>query len=158
MKKRELNFSIYSLVTLTRYLLTLASCYLLQVKGVQAQSNWNMTGSADGDKPAEFKDLETVFANILNILVAFAGVAVFVMFIMGGYRLMFSGGDPQKAGQAKATLTWAVIGLVFLLGTWLILRFIEQFTGVKVSLFCIPAPGKECGATTSQPYLPIITK
>lgn len=98
-------------------------------------SNWQTSNS---DDPATFKDLEAVFQNILGVLVPFAGITIFIMFLIGGYQFMFSGGDPQKSAAARGTLTWAVVGLLFLLGAWLILRFIQEFTGVNVTVFQIP--------------------
>jgi magnesium-transporting ATPase (P-type) len=44
-----------------------------------------------------------------------AGVLIaVVMFIVGGYMWIVSGGDPARKQQAQGTLTWAVIGLVAL--------------------------------------------
>ena len=87
------------------------------------------------DEPAKFEDLNTIFSNILGILVPLAGIAVFVMIIIGGFAYMTSGGNPEKNAKAGATLTWAVVGLLFLLGAWFILRFVKDFTGIDVTIF-----------------------
>ncbi|NMC35873.1 hypothetical protein GYA49_02395 [Candidatus Beckwithbacteria bacterium] len=110
-----------------------------------AQSNWY--SSQDGSKPATFKDLEIVFSNILGLFIPLAGAAVFIMIIIGGFTYMTSGGNPEANAKAGTTLTWAVVGLLFLLGGWFILRFISNFTGVDVTIFTIPAP-----ASTPNPY------
>lgn len=93
---------------------------------------------SSGDEPANFKDLEVVFSNILGLLIPFAGIAIFVMIMIGGFKYMTSGGDPKKAAEGASTLTWAVIGLIVLVGAWFILRLISEFTGVDVTIFKIP--------------------
>lgn len=99
-----------------------------------------------GPEPAKFFDpeggfdLETVLRNIFNLAVAGAGVAVFVMLLIGGFKYLTSGGDPKAAESARGTLTWAIIGLFILIGAWFILKLIEEFTGIKVSVFSIKFP------------------
>lgn len=96
-------------------------------------SDW----TTDESDPAQFKDLEVVFGNILSVLMSFAGIALFAMLLVGGYKMMFSAGDPQKSAQARGTITWAIIGVLLLIGAWLIMVFIKEFTGVDVTTFQI---------------------
>ena len=88
--------------------------------------------------PAEIRDLEDIFKTVFNHAVRFAGLAVFIMLLIGGFKYLTSGDDPEAAKAAKNTLTYAVLGLAFLLGGWLILLFIKEFTGVDVTTFEIP--------------------
>lgn len=74
---------------------------------------------------------EAVFQNILTIAVSLAVLALFVMLIIGGFRFLTSGGDAKQAGAARATMTYAVIGIALLALTFLIFKLIESFTGVK---------------------------
>ncbi len=67
-----------------------------------------------------------------------AGLAVFVMFLVGGFQYLTSMGDPKGAESAKNTLTYAVLGLVLVIAAWFIIQFIETFTGVTVTIFEIP--------------------
>jgi len=83
------------------------------------------------------KGLECIFSQILGIVARLAGLAVFVMFILGGWRYLTSGGEKQAAQQARNTLTYAILGLVLLIASWFILRFIKFFTGVDVTKFVI---------------------
>lgn len=108
---------------------------MAQPAGGNAGSNW----SSNAEEPATFKDLEVVFANVLGKIMALAGIVVFVMILWGGYQFMFSGGDPQKNTMAKGTLTWAIVGVLFLFGAWFILGLISEFTGVDVRSFVIPS-------------------
>lgn len=88
--------------------------------------------------PATIKDLEEVVKNILNIAIRLAGVLLFIMLIVGGFKYLTAGGDPEKAQAAQKTLTCAIAGLVLVILAWFILLFIKQFTGVDVTQFNIP--------------------
>ena len=87
--------------------------------------------------PAQLTDLEVIFARILNVVTSFAVLAVFIMLVIGGFKYITSGGDPKATESAQKTLTYAIFGLVALVGIWLILRFVEVFTGVNVTEFKI---------------------
>lgn len=114
----------------------LFNMWLYVPRSVNAASNWN--SSSDGSQPAKFSDIEIIFTNILGLLIPFAGVAVFVMILIGGFKFLTSAGDPKATASAGQTITWAVIGLLFLIGAWLVLVFIKQITGIDVTTFGIP--------------------
>jgi len=93
-----------------------------------------------GPGAATFKSLEAVFANILSVVFALAGFAAFIMLIVGGFRYLTSAGDPKAGAQARGTLTWAIAGLLFLIGAWFILSLISEFTGIPGLLkFQVPS-------------------
>jgi cytochrome bd-type quinol oxidase subunit 2 len=92
---------------------------------------------AEGDVPTIY-GLEEMVANILNIIIGLAGVVLLLMLIGGGFGYITSGGDKEKAAKAKNTLTYAILGLVVILGAWLIIRLIEEFTGLNLHIFQIP--------------------
>ena len=83
--------------------------------------------------------LEAMVANILNIIIGLAGVVLLLMLIGGGFGYITSGGDKEKAAKAKNTLTYAILGLLVILGAWLIIRLIEEFTGLNLHTFEIPS-------------------
>lgn len=85
--------------------------------------------------PALITDLEVIFSRILNVAVGFAVVAAFIMLVIGGFKLLTSGGDQKGTESAKKTITIAIVGLAALVGIWLILKFIYIFTGVDVTKF-----------------------
>ncbi len=90
-----------------------------------------------GETPATLKDLEVVFGNLVNVVLGFAGVVLLIMLVLGGFKYITSGGDPKKAESARNTLTYAVGGMVFVALAYLILKFIEVFTGAPVTEFKI---------------------
>lgn len=92
---------------------------------------------AQGAPAAELSELEGVFETAIGAILGLAGIVLFLMLIIGGFRYISSGGDPKSAGAARGTLTFAIIGLVVIAGAFLILRFIEDFTGATVTQFKI---------------------
>ncbi len=90
-----------------------------------------------GEQVATLKGLECIFRNILNIATQLAVLAVFIMLVLGGFKYLTSGGDTKATESAQKTITYAILGLVLLIGIWLILKFIKVFTGVDVTQFKI---------------------
>ena len=86
-------------------------------------------GGPDKDV-ATIQSLETLFANLVRSIVALAGIALFVMLLVAGFKFLFSAGDQKKLEEARGTLTNAVIGLVVIVSAYLILRIIASFTGL----------------------------
>ena len=82
-------------------------------------------------------DIHFVFARILNIATGVAGLAIFIMLLLGAFQFLTAGSNQDQVKAAKGTLAAAVLGGALLIGIWLILRFIEEFTGVKVTSFDI---------------------
>ncbi len=90
-----------------------------------------------GKSPAVLQDLEVVFSKIVEIVLVVAGIALFIMLIMGGLKFITSGGDPKAIEGAKKTLTYAIGGIVLIALSFLILKFISTFTGVDITQFTI---------------------
>jgi len=86
---------------------------------------------------ASLKELEVVFGNVVAVVALLGGFISFVMVIVGGFKYITAQGDPKALTSARNSLTWAILGLAFLIIAWLILVFIEKFTGVNVTKFCI---------------------
>ncbi len=109
---------------------------------VYAQDAWNSTCytlDKSGDKIATIQGFECLFGNIAQIIVYFAGLVFLIMFIKGGFSYLTSGGDPKKTAKATSTLTMSIIGLVGVIISFLIIKFIGNFTGVNVTEFNIPS-------------------
>ena len=83
------------------------------------------------------KGLEDVFENVIQTVLALAGIAFFIMLILGGFKYITAGDNPQNAEAAKKTLTTAIGGMVLVALAFLILRIIATFTGAGVTEFTI---------------------
>lgn len=81
--------------------------------------------------------LPAVFKNIVTAALIFAGVVALVLVIISGIKLITSSGDPKQVEGAKHTLTYAIIGLILILLSFLIIQVIGALTGAN----CINAFG-----------------
>ena len=89
------------------------------------------------DTVAKIECAECIVQIVLNLAIRIAGIVVFIMLIVGGFKYLTAGSDPKAIDSAQKTITYAILGLVLLLSGWLILLFIREFTGVDVTQFSI---------------------
>ena len=89
------------------------------------------------DGVATLRGLEGLFENVVGVILGFAGIAVFLLLVAGGFKFITSGGDPKGVEDAKKTITYAIAGFVVIALAYLILVFIKQITGVDVTQFKI---------------------
>lgn len=88
--------------------------------------------------PVPLSALNGKFTNIVGVSLGFAGIGLFIMILVGGFKFITSGGDPKAAGAAKQTLTFAIVGMVLIACSYLIIKIIGQFTGVtNITVFNI---------------------
>lgn len=138
------NISMHKALFLISFFLILVTSYLFPVSALAQGTVWStrcvkniaITGGTV-DVPT-IQGFECLFANVLKVVVTVAGLAFFIMFIVGGFQYMQTSNDPKAVAAASSTLTYAVIGLVGVIVSWLILSFIKTFTGVDVTNFQIP--------------------
>ncbi|OGM57321.1 hypothetical protein A3E46_01295 [Candidatus Woesebacteria bacterium RIFCSPHIGHO2_12_FULL_46_16] len=97
-------------------------------------------GTGEATDVPTLKGFEAIFNNVVSVALAFAGIVLFIMLISGGFKYITAGGDPKGVEEAKKTLTYAIGGMVLLAASFLLLRFIEQFTGANVTQFRIFQP------------------
>lgn len=113
---------------------------------INAQStvDWNNYTTTSGKKCVENGDIATIqgleclFYNVLQVIVYIAGLAFIFMFLSGSFQYLTSAGDPKKTAAAGSTLTMAILGLAGIILSYLILRLIQNFTGINVLEFAIP--------------------
>ncbi len=87
---------------------------------------------------ATIQGLECIFINLVRVLTPIAGLAVFIMFIVGSFQFITAGGEAKSIQKARKTLTAAIFGLVAFVGIWFILLLIKEITGVDVTKFEMP--------------------
>lgn len=75
-------------------------------------------GGVDTDPVPPLKlwdGIDTILESVMKVVFPVAGLACVIFIIIGGYTWIASAGDPAKVKLAQGTLTWAIIGLVFVL-------------------------------------------
>lgn len=60
--------------------------------------------------------------NIADLILKYLGVAALLLFIYGGVRWIFSGGNPEAIRTGKAVVTGAVTGLAIVLAAFLVVH------------------------------------
>jgi len=93
---------------------------------------------AEEDGVSEIQDLEGIVSKLLGLVMPIVGVLLLATLIAGGFQYITSGGEAEQAQKAKKTLTSAFFGLIMVLGAWLIIRLLEEFTGLNLTTFTIP--------------------
>lgn len=86
-------------------------------------------------EPASFSDLNTLFETIVSGILSLGGIVLLIMLLLGGFKYITSGGDPKAAEGAKNTITYAIVGLVLLVGSYILLQTIGVITGVDLDTF-----------------------
>jgi hypothetical protein len=77
--------------------------------------------------------------NVVTILLVLAAIASLFFLIYGGIRWILSGGDKAKIGEARATLTAAIVGLIITFLSFFILKVVLGLFGLEsASMFKIP--------------------
>ena len=81
--------------------------------------------------------LQEMFQRFINLSVGIAFVLLTAALVWAGVKFITSGGDPKALSSAWQIVTWAMLGILFLVIAWLVIMLIESFTGVPVSKFCL---------------------
>lgn len=132
---KNLAASFISILTLTSYSLAFPSL-------AQAQTEaWSdVCVDTVNTDVATIQGLQCLIANVLSVALTLIGIAGFIMLVVGSMRWMLSGGNAQNVEKAKNTMTFAVVGLIVGLSSFIILNLVAEFTGVRSILqFTIPA-------------------
>lgn len=87
------------------------------------------------------KCLEDVAGNVIFASSSIVVFILFIMFIVGGFSYLTSGGNPEKIKKAQGTLKFAIIGFVLFLSAFLILKAIDiLFLGGNTTFFNFTLP------------------
>ena len=91
--------------------------------------------------------------NIINWFIKIAASTIALTFAWGGMKMVMSGGDTGAVSSARSIMTNSVIGLVILLGSWLIVNTIlnllvnEQNMGKWYEIQCTVLPPSPTATT-----------
>lgn len=79
--------------------------------------------------PPRIQEIGGVLDNVMGYLTPIGALLAVGMVVYAGYMWMISAGDANKTQEAQGTITWAVLGLIFLVIFRLILREVFDFLG-----------------------------
>ena len=71
---------------------------------------------------------------LVSNAVAFAGVIMFILILVGGFGFLINAGknDPQSAAKSKTLLTSAIVGFIIVFASYWIIKIVEKTTGVDI--------------------------
>jgi len=76
--------------------------------------------------------LGEIISNLLPYIFSIAGLILFVFLIMGGFELLTSGGNPEKAKKAQERITSALIGFLIIFLAYWITQLLEVIFGIQI--------------------------
>lgn len=87
--------------------------------------------------------LQALVERFITVSVALAFLALTVIIIVSGIKILTSGGDAKAVGAARNAITWAVAGIAFMLLAWIIILLIEALTGAELTQFNLAFPSPQ---------------
>lgn len=95
-----------------------------------------------GGGPAGIPQLEYMFARVVCVAVPLGYIALLVVLVIAGIKYLTSGGEAKAVAAAHQTVTWGLLGILFLAIAWLILQLVQTFAGIEVTRFSLASlPG-----------------
>jgi hypothetical protein len=92
---------------------------------VHAQTGTEGTGVAIPN-PISCGDINCLIGRVIRYILGTIAIVATLMFVWGGFMMLTSGGNAERIKRAKETLAWASIGIVVIMLSWGIIRFVLQ--------------------------------
>ena len=101
-----------------------------------AQIDFNNINIPRGSGPVNPFSTATNLGGIVGSLIPYffttAGILLLLYFILGGFDLMVSAGDPKKAQSANGKITGALVGFVIVFSAYWIVQLTANLLGIQV--------------------------
>jgi phosphate starvation-inducible membrane PsiE len=101
------------------------------VKPVLAQGAELLDYSGTGFKYAD-STVGAIFGDVLSYVYVFAGLALLLMLISGGFGLMTSAGNPDKLKSGYGRITSALIGFLIVFVSYIVVKIMESVFGLTI--------------------------
>jgi len=70
------------------------------------------------------KEIIPIVVSIINILLGFLALIVFLIILIAGFKWMVSGGEPEKVKAAQNSIKAAIAGLLVVFFSWTFVSFV----------------------------------
>lgn len=77
---------------------------------------------------------------LVKMVLIIGGILVFGFMLFGGIQYISSGGDKLQAQQARDKITYAIIGLIIIVGAYAIAKVMEVAFGIDIFNITLPEP------------------
>lgn len=78
------------------------------------------------------KNLGEIVSQLLPYIYGIAGLALFVMLILGGITLMTAAGDPAKSKDGYGKISAGLIGFLIIFVSYFVAQIVEVILGIKI--------------------------
>lgn len=95
-----------------------------------------------GAEVARLSCIWPLLSNIINAALVLSVAVALIFIIWSGIQIITANGDPEKISGAKKTLTFAIIGFVFILLSFVIFNGMFGLLGISQDVVN-PAPPQE---------------
>lgn len=101
----------------------------------------NLGPNKDQCPAAGIIQVQELLTRIISISTTIAFMALTIWLVWGALKFFItSGGDPKALAHAWGSVTWAFMGLVFLVLAYLAIKLIVEVTGAPVDRYCLGFP------------------
>jgi hypothetical protein len=81
------------------------------------------------ENPLTYDTIDELIEAVINFITMVAFAIAPIIFIWGGMKFYFAGGDPNKVKEATALIKWAVVGLTIVIVANGIIYVIQDVIG-----------------------------
>ena len=92
-------------------------------------SGIDLRAEARSLNPMNFGDLSELIGRAINALMAFIGSITLVLYIFAGFLWMTAAGTKEKIVKAKSIFIWTSMGVVVMLGSYILVKFVFDILG-----------------------------
>lgn len=91
-----------------------------------SSSTTKAAGTVTLPNPISCNDATCLISQIVRYILGIIAVIATLMFVWGGVMMLTSGGNADQVKRAKETLTWAAIGVIVIMLSWVIIKAVLQ--------------------------------
>jgi hypothetical protein len=91
---------------------------------IPSESNWGFTNLGNSVNLGTNVPIVQTVGNVINILLGFLGVLAVVAIVIGGLKVMTSGGNEEQTAGGKKVMAAGLIGLVIIFVAYALAYFI----------------------------------
>ncbi|MFA6514154.1 MAG: hypothetical protein WCT50_02595 [Patescibacteria group bacterium] len=98
---------------------------------IEGQEGFTDVGRVFGGEKAQ-KDVRSLIIDFVLIILTFLAIIFLVLVVFAGFKYMTSAGNKDKTDEAVKLLRNAVIGLIIIMASWMITRYVIVMTNRAV--------------------------
>lgn len=112
------------------FLLSLFEVFL--PKRVFAQVSWPALIQASTPSLGSSFTIGTLLNQLLRYFIPLSGMVLLLFLIYGGYKIMFSGGQPAKISEGKDIIVGALIGFTIIFVAYFLIQLVGIIFGISI--------------------------